>query len=252
MFGRKWFGLLLVLGLVLLAGCGAPAVVGTPQLSVAAGSGGSEMGYTINVNGSGVASAAPDIVDIRLGVETIDSDAGEAIASSTERMNAVLEAIEALGVEAQDIQTVNYNMWVEQVYDREGTPTDELRYHVVNELSVRLRDISQTGQLLEDALEAGANTVQGIAFGIEDTASLMQEAREEAIANARTKAEALAQGLGVSVGKVHQVMEYSSMPQPAPMPRMVYDSMGGGGEVPISGGTLNIQVEVQVVFDIVQ
>ena len=252
MFGRKWFGLLLVLGLVLLAGCGVPAVAGNPQLSVAAGSGGNEMGYTINVNGSGVASAAPDIVDVRLGVETIDSDAGEAIASSTERMNAVLAAIEALGIEAKDIQTVNYNMWVEQVYDREGLPTDELRYHVVNELSVRLRDISKTGQLLEDALEAGANTVQGITFGIEDTEALMQEAREEAIANARTKAEALAEGLGVSVGKVHQVMEYSSMPQPASMPRMAYDSMGGGGEVPISGGTLNIQVEVQVVFDIVQ
>ncbi len=252
MFGRKWFGLLLVLGLVLLAGCGARAVAGTPQLSAAAGSGGSEMAYTINVNGSGMASAAPDIVDVRLGVETIDSDAGEAIAASTERMNAVLAAIEALGVEAKDIQTVNYNMWVEQVRDPEGMPTDTLRYHVVNELSVRLRDISKTGQLLEDALEAGANTVQGIAFGIEDTEALMQEAREEAIVNARAKAEALAEGLGVSVGKVHQVMEFSSTSQPAPMARMAYEGTGGGGEVPVSGGTLNVQVEVQVVFDIAQ
>lgn len=237
---------------VVLAGCGGASIGATrtdPVLADSAGSDADQRAYTINVNGSGVVSAAPDVADIRLGVETVAADAEEAIADNTERMNQVMEAIMALGVEETDIQTVDYNMWVEDVRNDEGLPTNEIRYHVVNQIRVHLRDLTKAGALLEDALAAGANTVSGISFSVDDVTELQAEARENAIANAREKAEALAAGLGVQVGDVRQVSEYSSAPRPEPVAARM-EGLGGGGEIPVSGGAFQVTVEVQVVFDI--
>jgi uncharacterized protein YggE len=103
-----------------------------------------------------------------LGVETINNDAAVAISDNAKSMNAVMDAIKALEIEDKDIQTANYNMWVEQVYDRDGMLTDQIRYHVNNQVNIRIRDLSKTGKLLEDALKAGANTVNGITFGVDD------------------------------------------------------------------------------------
>ncbi len=252
---KKQFGMWIVsMALIaVLAGCGGASIAagGEPVLAGAerAAAGSDQVAYTINVNGSGVVSAAPDVADMRLGVETVADNAEDAIADNTERMNQVIEAVKALGVEETDIQTVDYNMWVEDIRNDEGLPTNEMRYHVVNQIRVHLRDLSQAGTLLEDALAAGANTVSGISFSVEDATALQAEARTQAIANAREKAEALAEGLGVEVGAVRQVSEYSSTPRPEPMAARM-EGLGGGGNVPVSGGSLQVNVEVQVVFDI--
>ena len=241
-----------VLGL--LVGCGSRATVAGSgvQSALPAVSGGAEMPYTITVNGTGVASAVPDVADIQLGVESTDRDAAEAISSNTMSMNAVMAAIKELGIEDKDIQTLSYNMWVEQVYDRDGMPTDEMRYHVSNQITVRLRMLDEAGKLLEEALKAGANNVGGITFGVDDTSALESEAREKAIADAEAKAEELAAGFEVRVGKVHQVSEYTSGYDPSPSSMLMRDGLGGGGEVPISGGSFNVSVDVQVIFDIEQ
>lgn len=253
---QHWTWIVSIALVLVLAGCGGASIEsagGAPVLANAerAAVGNDQMAYTINVNGSGVVSAAPDVADIRLGVETVADNAEDAIADNTERMNQVLEAVTALGIDETDIQTVDYNMWVEDVRNDEGRPTDERRYHVVNQIRVHLRDISQAGALLEDALAAGANTVGGISFGVEDATELQAEAREKAIANAREKAEALAEGLGLDLGSVRQVSEYSSTPRPEPMAARM-EGLGGGGDVPVAGGSLQVSIEVQVVFNIEQ
>ncbi|MGC9358631.1 MAG: SIMPL domain-containing protein, partial [Anaerolineae bacterium] len=163
-----WLSIILI-GVLALVGCNTPSSIlsGESVRVASAASTDGDMGYTIHVNGSGAASAAPDVVDVRLGVETTSADADEAISENTERMNAVLEAIKALEVAEEDIQTVNYAMSVEQIRDENGRPTDEVRYHVHNQISVRLRDTGKTGQLLEAALGAGANTVSGVNFSVE-------------------------------------------------------------------------------------
>ena len=257
MFNKKVRTGLLVLAaagmLALLLGCGAQVQAGGGTVSGATYAAvGGDVPYTINVNGSGMASNTPDIANIQLGVEAVTDDAAQAISESTSTMQAVLDAIRALGIEDKDIQTVNYNMWVEQIYNQEtGVPTGQMRYHVTNQINVRLDDLTLTGKLLEDALAAGANNVGNITFGVSDPTELQKQARATAVQNARAKAEELAAGLGVRVGKVRQVSEYVS--GPVPIATYAKDmGMGGGGEVPIATGSYNITVEVQVIFDIIQ
>lgn len=235
-----------------LVGCGSnPAVAGGGAQNMLASSSSGDLPYTITVNGNGLASATPDVVDIQLGVETINNDAAVAISDNAKSMNAVMDAIKALEIEDKDIQTANYNMWVEQVYDRDGMLTDQIRYHVNNQVNIRIRDLSKTGKLLEDALKAGANTVNGITFGVDDITALQSEARVKAIANAKAKAEELAAALGLRVGKVRQVSEYSSSSTPNIEYRMA-DGKGGGGETPIASGSFTVSLDVQIVFDIAQ
>ena len=257
MFNKKVRTGLLVLAaagmLALLLGCGAQVQAGGGTVGDAAYTAvGGDIPYTINVNGSGMASNTPNIADIQLGVEAITDDAAQAISESTSKMQAVLDAIRALGIEDKDIQTVNYNMWVEQIYNQEtGVPTGQMRYHVTNQINVRLDDLTLTGKLLENALAAGANNVGSITFGVSDPTELQKQARATAVQNARAKAEELAAGLGVRVGKVRQVSEYVS--GPVPIATYAKDmGMGGGGEVPIATGSYNDTVEVQVIFDIIQ
>ena len=151
--------------LALAAVIGSVAVVGASSDEGAS----SEAPRTLSVNGDGAASAAPDIADIELGVETIDADPTVAIDDNTTAMDSVIEALTDLDIDEDDIQTRSFNMWVEQIYDEDG-PTGEFRYHVVNQIAVRVRDIDMTGDVLGAALAAGANNVRGISFGVEDHA----------------------------------------------------------------------------------
>ncbi len=212
-----------------------------------------ETPYIINVNGSGEASITPDIADVRFGVESINTDAAAALNENSTKMSAILAAVKALGIEDKDVQTAEYNMWIEQIYDQEkGTPTGEMRYHVSNQLTVRVRDISKVGSLLGNVLQAGANNVGGISFGVDDITALQSQARKEALENARAKADELAAGLGVKVGKVRQISEVTSGYAPAPM--VMRDSMlsAAGEAISVASGSYNVTVDVQVVFDIIQ
>ncbi len=209
--------------------------------------------YVVAVSGSGTASARPDVVDIQLGVESISSDAAQAIRENSDRVTAVVAALRDSGAEEKDIQTAEYRMWVEQVYDRDG-PTGEVRYHVVNQMRVRLRDLDKTGAILQGALEAGANNVGGIAFSVDDTAGLRSQARGEAIADARAKAEQLARELGVTLAGVRQVSEVAGAPPGLITRNFAFDSVAmeqpAAREVPVSSGEFNVTVAVQLVFDI--
>ncbi|MBN1262344.1 MAG: SIMPL domain-containing protein [Anaerolineae bacterium] len=254
MGNRKWFklvvGIAVVGALAVVAGCASAVDAGGGSRAALAGGGDAATAYTINVNGTGIASGAPDVADIVLGVDVVNVDAGKAVTESSATMNAVLDAVKALGIEEKDIQTANYSMWVEQVYDKEGQPTGERRYHVSHQLRIRLRDVAATGRVLEAALDAGANTVNGVTFTVEDSKALQQVARQEAVQNARAKAEQLAAGLGVKLGDIRQVSEYSGY-QPAPVPVMMA-GRGGDEDLAISSGSFNVTVEVQITFDIVQ
>ncbi|MBN1488069.1 MAG: SIMPL domain-containing protein [Anaerolineae bacterium] len=250
---RNVLVVVLMVGFAAMAlGCSGIAEAGGGLVPVQTAQTGEEIPYTINVTGLGNASAQPDVVYFNLGVESVETDANKAIEENTTRMNAVLEALTALEIKAEDVQTTNYNMWVEDVYDRDGQYTGEVRYHVINQVNVKLDDISLTGKVLEEALKAGVNNVGGIEFSVDDATALEQEARQNALTDARAKAEELASGLGVRVGKVHLVTEFTNNATPISV-RAAYDGAGGGGgEVPIASGSYDVTVQVQVAFDIIQ
>ena len=233
----------LVIAVLALAAVSATAAAAADEDATAASL------RTITVDGTGAASAAPDIADIELGVETFDEDPTLAITANATAMTDVIEALLSLDIAEDDIQTISFNMWVEQVYGPDG-PTGEFLYNVANEIKVRVRDLDMTGDVLGTALAAGANTVSGIRFGVEDTQALEEAARDAAVDNAIVKAEQLADRLGIEVGDVRHVVETSrGFPQAAPVERaIVFDAESAS--VPISPGDFMVRVSVNIVFDI--
>lgn len=242
-----------------VSACSPPAAASGPAAAdssvapravpVMAGSNSDSLPAMISVNGVGTASATPDVAYIQLGVEAINSDPAVAVQESTEKMKAVMAALEEQGIPAEDIQTVNYAMGVEQVVDRDGKPTGETRSRVSNQVRIKVTDLNKTGTVLAAALKAGANTVGGIEFGVLDPVALQTQARNKAIADAQAKAMQLATGFGAKLGPVHNVNEYSGPASPA----LRFDAgagVGGGGQVPVSPGQFTVTVEVQASYDI--
>lgn len=204
---------------------------------------------TITVGGTGIVSTVPDIVDIQLGVEILSDNPVDAVNESTMKMNAVMKTLEELGIAPVDIQTIYYNMWVEDVYDIDGQLTGEKRYRITNQVNVRLDQLDQIGNLLEKAIGAGATNINGITFGVADTTSLEQTALEYAINDANEKAKRAAGEVSMSLGKIISLVEGGVYTPPIPY-YGEKGGIGGGSAVPISQGQFSMTVQVQVVYEL--
>jgi uncharacterized protein YggE len=255
-------GLLLALALA-VSGCGqsTPTPVGSASGSllhagnmVAAQStntGADTQPRSISVNGTGTASAAPDMATIQLGVDTTDASAQVAAQENATKMNNVVSAVKALGIPDKDIQTAAYNIYIDRIYEN-GNPTNEYQYHVTNQIVITVRDLSLVGKLLESAITTDVNNVGGITFGLSDPDALTRQARDKAMTDAIERAKQLASGLGVELGAPLQISEYSSggvTPYRASV-GMVEKAAGVNAAPPISGGELDVNVQVSVSFAI--
>ncbi len=204
---------------------------------------------TITVSGFGTAYGEPDVAYIELGVELVEADLAQAFASTAETMNAVIDALLGVGIAREDIQTTGVNIFPEDRYDQTGTATSRV-YRVRNTVRLTVRDISQVEQMISAGVNAGANTIYNLSFGIADTAALEQEARVQAVENARSRAEQLAGALGVNVGNAIIISEV--------MNNNIPYAEGFGGSVrmdvaqnqPVSAGQLSVGVQVQITFAI--
>jgi uncharacterized protein YggE len=239
----RYSAVLAVIAVALIAsGCGS--------LAAPAAAGGYPPSNSITVTGSGEASGAPDIAYVMLGVSVTNADVGRAVEESNSTMQAITDAVTGMGIAAEDIQTIGFNVWPEDRYDpATGQPTGERVYHVDSNLQVKVRDLGTVGQVISTALDAGANSVSGLNFGIEDTAALEAEARTKAIEDARARAGQLAEAVGMTLGDPIIVTEYIGGYYP------VYEAAaggfgggGGGGVPPISPGQLTVSVQVNVTF----
>ena len=208
--------------------------------------------HTIQVSGSGTASGTPDVAYVELGVEVTAGDIDEAISSANNTMASVQAAISETGVADADMRTTNFNVWTEEPRDDTGLPTGQPLYHVSNILRVTVRDISTTGDVIGAGLDAGANAVRNLSFGIQDTAELEAEARREAVENARSRAEQLAEGLDVSIGAPVQISEASGGGPVVERAAADAEMMAAGAAPPISEGELTVSVRVNVSFLIEQ
>jgi uncharacterized protein YggE len=225
----------LVLQLLMVQGVVAPAT-------------GEEPGG-INVVAQGKASAEPDLAMITIGVETRETTAGLAAEENNERMADVMDALRAMGVAEEDIQTVDYSIRAEIDWDDDESRV--IGYVVDNSVLVKMRDMDEVGDVLDAVTEAGANNIYGIQFTFDDPSALQEEARAEAMAEARKKAEALAQLAGVRLGSPRQINESFTDSSPLYLESMyapVERAVGGGASV--SPGQLEITVQVQVTYDI--
>ncbi len=162
----------------------------------------------ITVEGEGSAFVVPDTATINLGVTT-DADTSEAaVEENTAKMNAVLEAIKALGVTEENIQTTGY--YLNPQYDWTSGTQETVGYTLTQNVEVRLTDFDLIGKVLADSSAAGANTVGGVEFVVDDPETAMAEARDEAVAKAKEKAMDIAEASGLDLGKVVNYYEYSN------------------------------------------
>lgn len=240
----------IVIGLLVMAvmvsACGSIVPGATP---VSAANGSSEI-RTISVNGTSQVVLEPDIAFVSIGVHSEAGDAKASVASNNQQTQAVIDALVAAGVDMKDIQTINFSIYPMDRYSPSGEVTEKI-FAVDNTVYVKVRNLDGLGELLDAAVEAGANTVYGITFDLEDKQAAVAQGRESALENARQQAEQLAAAAGVSLGQVHSISSYSSN---GPTP-IAYDGRGGGAadmaaSVPVTPGQLTITVDISVVYEI--
>lgn len=232
-----------VILILILTGCASPASAANSN----------ETQPTISVNGTGDATAVPDVVFVSLGIQVQANDLGEAIVDANSTMNRIFTAVQAEGLEEKDIQTSGFNVHTENIRDRDGNPTGQAVYHVNNTVRLTVRDLENTGDIIGAALDAGANSVNGLNFGIENNDELLAEARSAAVADARARAEQLADGLGVTVGKPITISEQGGGGVPLQRAPMAADmAFAEAAAPPISGGELSVSSQVYVVFELIQ
>lgn len=237
----------IVAGLLALIVLGATAC-STPVAAPAPG--GSQPENVIAVNGTGEASAAPDVAYVDLGVELSGPDLDNVLAEANDTAAAITEAVIGAGVEEKDVQTTSFNVNTENRTDDQGQPVGQPIYHVNNVIRITVRSIDTTGDVIGAGLDAGANAVRNLSFGIEDTSALEAEARQQAIADAQDRASQLADALGISVGDPVQVSESFSGP-PMPVQRAAFDMAAAEAAAPpVSQGELTVTVNVSVQFRI--
>jgi uncharacterized protein len=204
---------------------------------------------TIVVTGEGTVSSAPDIATISLGVTTTATSAAEAMAANSKSLSAVLERLKAAGVAPKDMQTSNLSLnpnWVS--YDS-GTSSKIDGYTASNMLTVQVRALDTLGAVLDSSISDGANTLNGVTFGVAEPRPALDEARKKAVADAIARATLLVQAAGGELGPIVSIAESSNLAQPMPMFRMEADA---AGSVPTAGGEVGLTASVTIAFEIKQ
>ena len=199
----------------------------------------------IMVSASGEVRVAPDRASIQIGVQSRATTAAEAAAQNSRRQRAVIDAIKARGIPAEQIGTMGFNVVPETRYDREGQAAPRTTsYLVSNVVTVDVRRIDQVGPVIDAALAAGANQINSLSFGISGADSARRVALASAVTKARTDAEIMARAAGGTLGELIelQAMEaYIPSPRPVAMESM---KMAAADAVPIEAGQETIRAQV--------
>ncbi len=201
---------------------------------------------TISVMGIGSVTLTPDVATVVVGVNERASTASAAQSEAASAMSSVLAAVKKHGIANSDLATVNVGL--NPVYDYSNNSQKLLGFEASQSLQVKVRNLSDTGKLIDDAVSAGATSVQGISFSVNDPTAATSQARTAAIADARARALELARAAGVSLGGVVSISEVSA---PSPMP-VAYEASpaGKGASTPVVPGTTEVTVQVQVSYAI--
>lgn len=207
----------------------------------------------VSVTGQGIVTVAPDTATVTVGIDVIREELAEAQSEATRQATEIIAALNDQGIESRDIQTANYSVNVMRDYSENGDPSQTTGYEVMNQVNVTIRDISTLGALLDAVTTAGANSIYGITFYVDDQRPHNAEARKLAVADAMEKAEQLADAAGLSVGRVVSISESTGDFNPMP----VYGRGGGmmaeaAPDVPVESGSSQITVNVNMSFELVE
>jgi uncharacterized protein YggE len=211
----------------------------------------------ILVTGEGSVDIAPDTAVLTLSVMREAPTARAALTANSAAMSKVLDAMTAVGIEQRDLQTSSFAIQPRYTHPpRQGAGAGEapklVGYTVRNSLSVRVRDISKVGEVLDTSVTLGVNEGGSILFTNDDPSAAITQARVKAMKEALFKANTLANAAGVKVGKVLEISEQSYNPRPMPMARAEMAMASAADAVPIAVGENSYKVTVSVSLAIEQ
>ena len=206
---------------------------------------------TIRVTGEAIVQEKPDQAEIEVGVTTQAKRAPDATSENAKKVEAVLAAVKKVLGEKGELQTAGYNLSPNQEWPKEGGTPKITGYTASNVVRARTSDLDKVGPVIDAALEAGANQVQGLNFSLRDEAKARDRALALAAKRAMAKAEALAGALGVKLGAVRSADESASSPPPMPYRGMVMAAMKAeSAPTQIEAGQLDINATVTLAIEI--
>ena len=203
----------------------------------------------IQVVGEGRATAAPDMARISLGVSEQAATAGAAMDAMAAGMSAVLGTLGDQGVAQNDIQTGQLLLEPSYNYNTPDGNPQMTGFIATQILDVEVRDIPRLGEVLDAVVDGGANRVNGIMFDVSNPQAVTDEARRDAVADARQRAELYAEAAGVTLGDLVSISESTVYTPPMPM----YDARGGAEQaasVPVAPGEVSMVTNVTVTYAI--
>ncbi len=208
----------------------------------------------VAVTGEGEVAIAPDMAVLSLAVVSEEKTARAALDANNEAMAGVLAAMAEMGVAERDLQTAGFSITPRYVYPKNSSDNQQPRivgYQVHNGLSVRVRDLSKLGAIIDRSVSLGVNQGGNITFTNDDPSAVITEARKQAMIDAISRATTLTEAAGIALGKVLSITEQSFNPRPIPMARAEM-AMRQADAVPVATGENTYRVQVNVTFELDQ
>ena len=229
---------LILLGLIALAAQTAAMAAEAPN-------------RTMKLTGTGTVLAVPDKAVITIGVATNARTAAAALKQNNTSMQAVLDLLTAEGIAKKDIQTANFSVSPRIVYDNKNRnkPPRVAGYTVTNQVRATVLDLEKIGVVLDKAVAAGSNRIDGIQFDISKPQPVHDEARRLAVRDAVRKAKLLAEEAGVNLGGIISISDATARPIQRPIAGFARASAEAA--VPVAAGQQTVQKQVNITWQIV-
>jgi uncharacterized protein YggE len=202
----------------------------------------------ISVSGVGEVSGTPDVLRLDMSTEVRASSVDDALKRANAAMRDVIKALRDGGVAAKDVRTAGLSVNPDYSYD--GSQQRITGYIATENLSATLRDLDKAGQIVKRSVSAGgdATRVDGLQLDLEGDSALLTQARKQAFAEAKAKAETYAEAAGRGLGAVSSVSEQVGSSGPEPLSYRAMDMAGAKAAVPIEAGSQKVSVSVNVVW----
>jgi uncharacterized protein YggE len=204
---------------------------------------------TISVTGEGTVSVPPDMAVIDGGVTSEAKTARAASEANNNAMGKVLLELKSAGIDQKDVQTSRLSLQPQYAQQTKPGPNVVTGYRASNRVTIRLRDVTKVAATIDTLVASGANEIGGINFMVEKASKLLDEARDQAIADARRKAEIYAKAAGVTLGAPVSISEEGGG---APAPMMYRKMADMAASAPIAQGEETLRVTVSVSWAIKQ
>ena len=193
--------------------------------------------------------AEPDLVTVGAGVTTQASTAVEAMRANAQAMNSVVQRIRALGIPERDIQTTGISLGAMYDYDQANRRQVFRGYQASNRVSVKLREVPRTGEVLDALVAAGATDLSGPDFSIEDDSAARSQARRAAMETAQAQAMEYARAAGYTGLRLLEISESVAVQPPIPFRRAVA-AEAADASTPVQPGLVQAGVTVRVTYEL--